>query len=86
MNAREYVSLVHQCDCVICTFKLSQRKRCEEAHHVIPGDDWSVVSLCNEHHQGTTGVHGLHRMGFYRMWKVSDLWMLARTAELVAKL
>lgn len=85
MNARDYMARVHRCSCVICVFKLGQKTPCEEAHHTVPGDDWSVVSLCREHHQGPTGVHGKHRVGFYRFWKVDDRWMLARTAELMAK-
>lgn len=86
MNAREYISSVHQCHCVICAFKLGQKTPCQEAHHVIPGDDYSVCPLCREHHQGSTGVHGMHRRAFYNLWKVDDLWLLARTAELRAKL
>lgn len=85
MTAREYVSIAHRLCCVICFFKLGQRTPCQEAHHVVPGDDWSVCPLCYEHHQGATGVHGKHRVGFYRFWKVDDRWLLARTAELFAK-
>ena len=86
MNVREYVAKVHRCDCVVCWFKLGARTPMQEGHHVIPSDDWSMVPLCRLHHQGPTGVHGLRRRGFESFWKVNDLWLLARTAELVAKL
>ena len=86
MTAKQYVSRVHQLHCLICFFMFGQRTPMQEAHHVIPGDDWSVVPLCREHHQGPLGVHGKHRVGFYRYWKISGAdWLLARTAELIAK-
>lgn len=61
---------------------------CEELHHV--GDnsernDWAIVPLCREHHQGTTGVHGLRRRAFEARYKLSDVKMLAITRKLYAK-
>jgi len=86
VTAREYMARVHLCNCVICVFKCAIQLKCQEAHHVIPGDDWSVIPLCAEHHQGPVGVHGMHRRAFNNFWKVDETWLLARTAELVAKL
>jgi hypothetical protein len=74
--------------CVICWKKLGQRTFGVHVHHV--GDasdrnDYAVAPLCPEHHQGSTGVHGLHRRGFERMWKVNDIDLLAWTNEALAK-
>lgn len=74
--------------CVICYFKLGQQTYSCEAHHngeASDRDNWATVPLCHEHHQGPTGIHGLHRRGFYKFWKISEQWLLARTNELLAK-
>lgn len=74
--------------CVICFFKLGQKVYGCEAHHAGDADerdDFAMVPLCEEHHQGPTGIHGLHRRPFYNFWKISNTWLLARTNELLAK-
>jgi hypothetical protein len=61
---------------------------CEELHHAgedTERNDWAQVPLCFEHHQGATGVHGLHRRAFHSRYKLSDVKMLAITRELYAK-
>jgi hypothetical protein len=34
-----------------------------------------VLPLCYEHHEGILGVHGKHRLGFEKFWKVTQ-WQL----------
>lgn len=88
MSARDHMERVSTLPCVICRFKLGQKTYGREVHHVGDAeerDDYAVASLCWEHHQGATGVHGLHRRGFRRFWKVTDIWLLARTEELLDK-
>ena len=75
--------------CVICLFKLGKKTYGCEAHHTGDAserDDDAAAPLCHEHHQGSTGIHGLHRRGFYRFWKITNQWLLARTNELLMKL
>lgn len=85
MTAREYVAAIHHRPCVVHFFKTKERRRCDEAHHVVPGDDWSVVPLCFDCHQGAQGMHGMHRRPFLTLWKIDERWLLTRTAELNAK-
>jgi hypothetical protein len=65
-----------------------QACRAEELHHAgehTERNDWALVPLCREHHQGATGVHGLHRREFHARYKLTDVRMLAITRELYAK-
>jgi hypothetical protein len=86
VNARDYVATTHDYPCVVHYFKTNEKRRCDEAPHVVPGDDWSVVPLCFDCHQGAKGMHGMHRRPFYNLWKIDEQWLLTRTAELRAKL
>jgi len=40
-----------------------------------------VVPLCQTHHTGSPGVHGLGERGFYTRYKLSELDLLAMTIE-----
>ena len=86
VTARDYLSLIHKLPCVVHFFKTNEKRPCDEAHHVIGGDPWSCVPLCRDCHQGAKGLHGLHRRPFYALWKIDELWLVARTVELVMKL
>lgn len=69
---------------MVCWKRLGQMTYGVHVHHVGIGqdrNDYAVAALCPEHHQGATGVHGLHRRGFERMWKASDVLLLAWTTE-----
>jgi hypothetical protein len=82
MSPSEYLVRVKNCRCVICWYKLGAKVSPCDAHHPGTGDerdDFATVALCKEHHQGATGVHGLHRKAFHSLWKTSDLMLLAWT-------
>lgn len=79
------MGLIHRLPCVVHFFKTKERRQCDEAHHVRGGDDFSTVPLCADCHQGAAGIHGMHRRPFYALWKIDAEWLLARTAELIAK-
>lgn len=88
MSARDHMGRVAGLPCVICKFCLGVEQYGVQVHHAgeaTDRDDWAVVSLCPEHHQGSEGVHGLHRRGFERRWKVNDVKLLAWTNKLLAK-
>ncbi len=88
MNASEYMERVAGLPCVICWKRLGQRMYQGEVHHVgsaADRSDWAITKLCYEHHQGATGVHGLHRRGFERLWKANDIDLLAWTNEALEK-
>ena len=84
--AKEHLDRVAQLPCVICLYKLGQNNTGVHVHHVtVPRDDFAVAPLCPEHHQGSTGVHGLHRRGFEMMWKLGEIDLLALTNRAIAE-
>lgn len=88
MSASDYIERVAGLPCIICYFKLNRKVYLGDVHHTGDADErdpWAITKLCHEHHQGSTGIHGLHRRPFYSFWKVSNNWLLARTNELLAK-
>lgn len=88
MSGRDHLERVASLCCVICYFKLGKTTYGCEAHHTGDAnerDNHAAAPLCPEHHQGATGIHGMHRRPFYRFWKVNNNWLLARTNELLAK-
>jgi hypothetical protein len=88
MSLSEYIERVQSLPCVLCWKKLGVKTWPVEAHHVGEAserNDWAVAALCWEHHQGATGVHGLRRRGFERLWKVNDIDLLAWTNEAMSK-
>ena len=85
MTPREYLSRVHELDCVLCGASPVS------AHHIRTGhgmaqkaSDFLTVALCPECHQGPTGIHGDRTL--LRVYKVTELDLLARTIAGVHKL
>jgi hypothetical protein len=84
----DYMEAVHSVPCVICLKRLGRKVYGVHAHHAGEGsdrDDHLLVALCPEHHQGATGIHGMHRRGFHRFWKTTDMQLIAWTNELLWK-
>lgn len=84
MNLQQYETRLRALPCIV-GFVMGMGCRCEDLHHAGPADerdDMNQVPLCREHHEGATGVHGLHRREFARRYKLSDLKMLAITRRL----
>ena len=58
-----------------------------EIHHIEsdrhPFSDFIVLRLCWEHHNGFTGVHGRHRLGFERLHGVTQLQLLGVVTSLL---
>jgi hypothetical protein len=88
MTAKEHIERVKNCRCVVCWYRAGVTTLPCDAHHVGTGDDrddFATASLCAEHHRGATGVHGLHRRAFERMWKVTEIILLAWTNRELAR-
>ena len=82
----DYIERVASCPCVLCLNRLGVKTfACEVHHPTVPRNDWLIVSLCYEHHRGSAGVHGLHRRGFERLWKVTDYDLLGWQNEALCK-
>lgn len=88
MNESKHLDAVKRCRCVICLHRLGVNTSPCDAHHVGTGADrsnWATAALCKEHHQGATGVHGMHRRAFEQLWKVTDIQLLAWTNKELAR-
>lgn len=89
MNLQRYEARLRLLPCVVCFSHEGRMTPCEELHHV--GDpaternDWNQIPICQTHHTGPNGVHGLHRREFVRRYKLTDLQMVAITRALYAK-
>lgn len=87
--SKDHIDRVKRSRCVICQYCLGKSESPCDAHHVGTGadrHDFATAALCKEHHQGATGIHGLHRAPFHRMWKTSDILLLAWTNQEIARL
>lgn len=60
-----------------------------EAHHLEAvrdsDSDYAAVPLCEMHHRGANGVHGLSRRGFEARYKLSELALLKLTIKVLEK-
>lgn len=88
MTLADYTELIHTLPCVVHWKKHGQMRYGVHAHHA--GDaaernDWALIPLCDECHTGPTGIHGLHRRGFYRFYKTSNNELLAWANEARAR-
>jgi hypothetical protein len=82
MTLSDYLDRVAGLPCVICEHKLGVKTYGSELHHpTVPRNDWLVVPLCEAHHRGPQGVHGLHRRGFERFWKCNEYDLLGWTNQ-----
>lgn len=87
MRLDQYEARLRALPCIVGTVT-DEGCKCETLHHVgmpTDRDDMNQVPLCDDHHQGPLGVHGLHRREFERRYKLNDLKLLAITRRLYMK-
>lgn len=82
---KRYMNRVAELGCVVCRM-LGYGSTPAQLHHVREGQgmaqraqNWLVVPLCPEHHQGKTGVHG--DRSAMRQLKVDELDLLSQTIQ-----
>ena len=89
MTARDHLERVHEIPCVVCVKMGLPPKYPVTAHHLESVrdelSDYAAVALCEDHHQGTNGIHGLSRRGFEMRYKLSELDLLKMTLYLMDK-
>ncbi len=80
-----YMNRVAELGCVVCRM-LGYGSTPAQLHHVREGQgmaqraqNWLVIPLCPEHHQGKTGVHG--DRSAMRQLKVDELDLLSQTIQ-----
>ena len=82
---KRYMNRVAELGCVVCRM-LGYGPTPAQLHHVREGQgmaqraqNWLVVPLCPEHHQGKSGVHG--DRSAMRQLKVDELDLLSQTIQ-----
>lgn len=85
-----HMNKVASIGCILCRH-LGFEPTPAQLHHIREGQGMSqraadtlVIPLCQEHHQGNTGLHGLGVKAFERTYRVSELDLLAETLEALA--
>ena len=88
MNGRQYMGLVAQVPCVLCSRNGTPQNGRTFVHHIRDGQgmqqraaDWLTVALCESCHVGRGGVHGDKTL--LRIAKVSEIDLLADTIKAV---
>lgn len=80
--SKRYLALIHQLPCVICLHSYGKNRNADEAHHLeaVRGEhsDFATIPLCHSCHEE---LHELHRRSFYLAHKLTDVKLLAWTAE-----
>lgn len=88
--AARHEARVRQLPCVATLLIEGKRVPCEEIHHIqsVRNDlsDFLIVPISHKYHSrySAVGIHALSRRGFERMFKISELDLLAKTQELLS--
>jgi hypothetical protein len=87
VNLKDYLSEVAGLGCILC-HHLGYGHTPPHLHHpraaVGAGQraqDWLVIPMCPEHHQGQSGLHGLGVKGFYTRYKLDEWDLMSMTIE-----
>ena len=85
MNGREYMGKVAQLPCAICGVYGVH------VHHIRTGigmgrraSYFDTLPLCQEHHQGKSGIHGMGRKAWELHHGITELQLLKQTKERLA--
>ena len=72
---QNHMAIVASTGCVICR-EFDGVKVDGQVHHIAEGsgrrDDYMTVCLCEMHHTGSLGVHGMGVKAFLRLYKLSS--------------
>lgn len=89
-KGKRHMGRVAKVPCVLCA-RMGLGDTPAQVHHLKYGQgasdrasDLLTIALCPEHHNGPSGVHMLKEHGLYRMYKCSELDLLADTLEALA--
>lgn len=90
-DGKRYMGRVAALGCAICR-RLGHGITPACVHHQRTGigmgkraSDFNVIPLCHEHHQGMTGIHGMGRKAFERLYGVTEVDLVAETKDLLGR-
>lgn len=81
---------LRQIGCVVCR-RLHNIVQPPQLHHIVDGDDWSQVPLCEKHHDPHRTGSGFHGMGagqfvlVFKVPRLQELGLLVWVMEDLAK-
>ena len=77
---------------MVCYFGRDIKGTPAEIHHIAENSglrsDFAISPLCQEHHRGASGLHGMGTKAFIRVWRPpgdSEYGLLVWTNELMAR-
>lgn len=82
---KRHYSAIAGLGCSLCRYLGYGETPCE-IHHIRRAgkrENAPVIGLCQEHHRGNSGVHGLGRKGFEKTYKTSEEELLVKSLELL---
>ena len=89
--AQRHMDKVARAGCVVCWF-MNRTFSAAQVHHVAEGSglrsDFSVAGLCEPHHSGPAGLHGMGTRAFIRLYRPpgdSEYGLLVWANELIAR-
>lgn len=92
-KAKRHMDLVARAGCVVGNRELGQCAGKLDVHHVAEGSglrsDFATVGLCQEHHTGPAGLHGMGTKAFIRLYRPpgeSEYGLLVWANEDIARL
>jgi hypothetical protein len=83
VTAREHMGRVAALGCLLCQ-RFGDGPTPAHVHHVFDTaarSDWLTVPLCEFHHTGAGGFHGLGQRAFERRYKLTEADLLAETIK-----
>lgn len=90
LHASMHMGRVAALGCILCII-LGYGATPAQVHHIRMeqgaaqrASDYLTCPLCQEHHTGDSGIHGLGRRAFERVYGLSELDLLAITLALLA--
>lgn len=90
-ESSRHMARVAALGCLLCR-RLGYLGTPAEVHHIRTGtgagrraSDTETIPLCPEHHRGNTGLHGMGRKAFERVYRVTELELLAETRRMIGE-
>jgi hypothetical protein len=85
ISERKYFAKLADFGCILCA-KLGHEGTPAEIHHLRNAGiraNAPVIPLCPEHHRGNTGIHGLGKKAFERMYALTEQDLLKLTHSII---
>lgn len=85
-SASAHMSRVAALGCILCR-QIGLGESPAQVHHIFDTaarSDWLTIPLCEFHHTGPRGFHGMGERAFNRTYKTTEANLLAATLEALA--